>query len=396
VVGAPGPGHRGEDGSRQDDQHDGDDVMAELRHASMVACHPKPALCARSSARKFGAPARETAYWRSMEAMRVARLHGARDLRLSDEPRPGARPGECLVRVEAVGVCGSDLHWYEDGGIGDSRLVDPLVIGHEFAGVVEDGPLTGRRVAVDPAIPCGRCELCREGHPNLCPNVVFAGHGSSDGGLRQYLSWPTDRLHALPDALDGVAGALLEPLGVAIHALDLGHVAVGARVAIVGCGPIGLLLGQVATAAGASVVLAVDPLEHRRAAAARAGAEAAIAPEAIDAWEGPEVDMAFEAAGTDAAVDLALRAARPGARVVLVGIPSGDQTTFSASIARRKGITLVLVRRMKEVYPRALRLVESGAVDVQSLVTHRFPLERVGDAFEVAAARDGLKVMVEP
>ena len=328
--------------------------------------------------------------------MRVARLHGAGDLRLSDEPRPQPRAGECLVRVEAVGVCGSDLHWFEEGGIGDTGLAAPLVIGHEFAGVVEDGPLAGRRVAVDPAIPCERCELCREGHPNLCPDVVFAGHGACDGGLRQYLSWPVHRLHPLPDALDGVAGALLEPLGVAIHALDLGHVGVGARVAIVGCGPIGLLLAQVSTAAGASVALAIDPLAHRRAAAVRVGAEVAIAPEEIESWEGAEVDVAFEAAGTDDAVDLALRAVRPGARVVLAGIPAGDRTSFSASVARRKGVTLVLVRRMKEVYPRALRLVEAGAVDVQSLVTHRFPLERVGEAFEVAAARDGLKVVVEP
>ena len=328
--------------------------------------------------------------------MRVARLHGVGDLRLSDEPKPRPRAGECLIRVEAIGLCGSDLHWFEEGGIGDSRLGAPLVIGHEFAGVVEDGPLAGRRVAVDPAIPCERCELCREGHPNLCPDVVFAGHGACDGGLRQYLSWPVHRLHPLPESLDGVAGALLEPLGVAIHALDLGHVAVGARVAIVGCGPIGLLLAQVCSAAGASVALAVDPLEHRRAAALRAGAEVAIAPDEIESWDGAEVDVAFEAAGTDDAVDLALRAVRPGARVVLAGIPAGDRTSFSASVARRKGVTLVLVRRMKEVYPRALRLVEAGAVDVQSLVTHRFPLERVGEAFAVAAARDGLKVVVEP
>jgi L-iditol 2-dehydrogenase len=328
--------------------------------------------------------------------MRVARLHGVRDLRVSDEPQPEPRPGESVVRVEAVGVCGSDLHWFEDGAIGDARLTAPLVIGHEFAGVVEHGPLAGRRVAVDPAVPCERCDLCREGHPNLCPDVRFAGHGSCDGALRQYLSWPDHRLHPLPEPLDGVAGALLEPLGVAIHAVDLGHVDVGARVAVVGCGPIGLLLAQVCRAAGAGVALAVDPLAHRREAAARAGAEVAIAPGELASWDGAEVDVAFEAAGTDEAVDLALRAVRPGARVVLAGIPAGDQTTFSASIARRKGVTLVLVRRMKEVYPRALRLVEAGVVDLQSLVTHRFPLDRVAEAFAVAAEREGLKVVVEP
>jgi L-iditol 2-dehydrogenase len=331
-----------------------------------------------------------------MNAMLVSRLHGAGDLRLSDEPPPRPGSDESLVRVEAVGVCGSDLHWFEEGAIGDARLDHPLVVGHEFAGVVEDGPLAGRRVAVDPAVPCETCDLCREGHPNLCPTVRFAGHAATDGGLRQYLSWPTRRLHPLPDAMDGVTGALLEPLGVAIHAVDLGHVDVGARVAIVGCGPIGLLLQQVLIAAGATVAVAVEPLAHRRDAAARIGAEAVIAPDDVAAWDAPLVDVVFEAAGTDAAVDAALRVARPGARVILAGIPAGDETTFSASVARRKGLSLVVVRRMKEVYPRAIRLAAAGAVDVGSLVTHRFPLERVGDAFASAAAREGLKVVIEP
>jgi L-iditol 2-dehydrogenase len=326
--------------------------------------------------------------------MRVARLHGARDLRVADEPRPERRDGESLVRVEAVGVCGSDLHWYEEGGIGDSRLATPLVVGHEFAGVVEEGPLAGRRVAVDPAIPCERCEICREGHLNLCREVRFAGHGSHDGALREYLSWPAHRLHPLPDTLDGVAGALLEPLGVAIHGVDLGHVDVGARVAVIGCGPIGLLLAQVSRAAGATVALAVDPLEHRREAAMQGGAQVALAPDR--SWDGPDVDVVFEAAGTDEAVDLSLRVARPGARVVLAGIPAGDFTTFSASVARRKGLTLVLVRRMGEVYPRAIRLAQSGAIDLDSLVTHRYPLERVDEAFALAVEREGLKVVVEP
>jgi L-iditol 2-dehydrogenase len=324
----------------------------------------------------------------------VARLHGKGDVRVAAEPVEAPRPGESLVRVEAVGLCGSDLHWYEEGGIGDARLADPLVVGHEFAGVVEGGPLDGRRVAVDPALPCGHCERCLEGHHNLCPDVAFAGHGSLDGGLREYLSWPTEALHPLPDSMDGVTGAMLEPLGVAIHALDLGHVHLGADVAVVGCGPIGLLIAEVARAAGARVALAVDPLPHRRAAAEIAGAELVVAPEDVPA--SVAVDVVFEAAGSDAAVEVAMRAARPGARVVLAGIPADDRTSFSAALARRKGLTIVMVRRMGAVYPRAIRLVERGLVDVDRLVTHRFGLDRAGEAFVVAAARTGLKVVVEP
>jgi L-iditol 2-dehydrogenase len=250
----------------------------------------------------------------------VSRLHGAGDIRVAEEPVPAAGAGESLVRVEAVGICGSDLHWFEEGGIGDARLADPLVIGHEFAGVVEGGPLDGRRVAVDPALHCGHCERCLEGHQNLCANVAFAGHGSCDGGLREYLAWPTEALHPLPDSMDGIAGAMLEPLGVAIHALDLGHVHLGADVAVVGCGPIGLLVIAVARAAGARVVLAVDPLPHRRAAAERAGAESVVAPEDVPA--GIAADVTFEVAGNDGAVEVAMQAARAGARVVLIGIPS--------------------------------------------------------------------------
>src|SRR3954454_15331704 len=323
----------------------------------------------------------------------AARLHGTGDVRVAEEELREPQPGESRVRIEAIGLCGSDLHWYEDGGIGADRLAEPVVPGHEFAGVVEGGPLDGRRVAVDPAVPCERCELCRAGHQNLCPNVIFAGHGKTDGGTQQHLNWPTEALPLLPAGMGGCMGAMLEPLGLALHATDLGHVHVGSDVAVVGCGPIGLLLIQVLRAAGARVSVAVEPLAHRRAAAVLSGAALAVAPDEVPDLA---VDVAFEAAGTDAAVDLALRLARPGARVVLVGIPSEDRTSFSASTARRKGLTLVLSRRMNVVYPRAIRLVEQGLVDPLSLVSERYPLAQTGDAFASAAARRGLKVVVEP
>ncbi|HWI74606.1 MAG TPA: alcohol dehydrogenase catalytic domain-containing protein [Baekduia sp.] len=328
----------------------------------------------------------------------VARLHGPRDVRVAPEPVPEPAPGEALVRVEAVGLCGSDLHWYEAAAIGDARLVAPCVPGHELAGTVEGGPLAGRRVAIDPAVPCARpdCRPCREGHPNLCPAVRFAGHGDCDGGLREYMAWPERALHPLPDGFDAITGALLEPLGVALHAVDLGHVRLGACAAVVGCGPIGLLLIQALRAAGARVAVAVDPLEHRRVAAAGCGAQVVVAPADVADRAIEPVDVAFEAAGTDDAVAEAIALARPGARVVLAGIPDDDRTAFPASAARRKGLTLVLVRRMKDAYPRAIRLVAAGEVDLPRLVTHRLALGQAGDAFALAAAREGLKVVVLP
>jgi L-iditol 2-dehydrogenase len=329
--------------------------------------------------------------------MRAARLHGVGDIRVAEEPQPSAGAGEALVRVTAVGICGSDLHWWDEGAIGDAALAHPLVLGHEAAGIVADGPRRGERVAIDPAIGCERCRACRDGYRNLCVRVIFAGHGKTDGAMREVMAWPAARLHPLPDKVPDSSGALLEPLGVAIHCVDLGHVPFSGKAAVIGCGPIGLLLVQLLKAAGASWVLAIEPRAHRQAAAAQFGADAVSGPVAsVAELAGYGVDVAFEAAGNDDAVRLALDAARPGGRVVLAGIPDNDTTTFRAATARRKGLTIAMVRRMNEVYPRAIGLVERGVVDLESLVTARFGLGEVSRAFADAAQRTGLKVVIEP
>lgn len=334
--------------------------------------------------------------------MLVLRLHGTGDLRLSDEAEPRVGRGEALVRVRAVGICGSDLHWLEDAGIGDTRLTRPLVLGHEFGGVVEDGE-GDRLVAIDPAVPCGTCVRCMEGDVNLCERIHFAGQGEDDGALREVMAWPEPCLVDLPESFDAVDGAMLEPLGVAIHAVDLGKVIPGAVVGVFGSGPIGLLTMQVARAAGATRIIATDLLDHRLEAARAHGATDVFrasggseAEAVLKATSGRGVDVAFEAAGENDAIRAAVASARAGARVVLIGIPSDDSTTVSASLARRKGLTVKWVRRMKHTYPRAIALVESGMVDVRSMVTHRFPLSDYKEAFDVARERTGLKVVVEP
>ncbi len=335
--------------------------------------------------------------------MRVARLHAAGDLRLTDEPEPVAGPGESLIRVTAVGLCGSDLHWWTEGGIGDAVLTRPLVPGHEFGGVVVGGELDGRLVAVDPAIPCGQCEQCLEGNGNLCPRVKFAGHSSLDGPMRELMTWPTRRIHPLPDGFTGADAAVLEPLGVALHAVDLAHLRPATTVAVIGLGPIGLLALQVVRACGVTRVVGVDPLPHRAAAALRLGADAAAAPDELttaaaraDFVGHGDADVVIETAGTNDAVALSVRLARPGAKVMLAGIPDDDTTTFPAGEARRKGLSFIMVRRMKEMYPRTIALVQRGLVDVRSLVTATFPLEEAATAFATGAARGGLKVIVEP
>jgi L-iditol 2-dehydrogenase len=334
--------------------------------------------------------------------VRAARLYGPGDLRIEEEPPPDVPPGHVLVRVTAVGICGSDLHWFGHGGIGDARIERPLVLGHEMAGIVDTPPHAPQRVAIDPAIPCERCPTCTDGDPNLCPSIAFAGHGHTDGGLREVLAWPQQLLHPLPPSLTDADGAMLEPLGVAIHAVDLSQLRVGADVAVLGCGPIGLSIVQLCRVAGARTVVAVDPLEHRREAARRLGADEAVAEGSalVDAvgrtTSRRGFDVGFDASNASTAVEALMASARPGARIVLAGIPDDDHTRFRASLARRKGLTLVLVRRMKATYPRAIDLVVRGLIDVRSLVTATYPLEHADEAFAVAARREGLKVVIEP
>lgn len=336
--------------------------------------------------------------------MKALRLHGVQDLRLHDEPVPDPKAGEVLVQVKAVGICGSDLHWFAEEGIGDARLEKPLVLGHEFAGVIASGPHRGVRVAVDPCITCGKCEYCLQGDPNLCIAHTFAGHGLTDGGLRQFLAWPEEFLFPIPDRLSDEDGAMLEPLGVAIHTIDLGHLRTGMIVGIMGCGPIGLLAIQLARLSGAVQVVATDKLPHRLEAARRMGADLVLQAEPngqesaaiLAATKGRGVDVAFEIAGENEAVDTAVAIAKPGGCVVLAGIPAEDRTCFTASVARRKGLTLRLVRRMKLTYPRAISLVEKGLVDVRSIVTTCLPLEESQQAFTMANDRQGLKIVLNP
>lgn len=331
--------------------------------------------------------------------MRAARLHAVGDLRVGEEPEPAAGAGMSLVRVTAVGICGSDLHWWDEGAIGDAMLAHPLVLGHEGAGVIAEGPRRGERVAIDPAITCGTCRACRDGYANLCYRIRFAGHGETDGMMRELMAWPADLLYPLPDGISDADGALLEPLGVALHSVDLGHLPFGGTASVVGCGPIGLLLIGVLKAAGASSVLAIESLAHRREAAARYGADVVAEPGAAD-LTGPGVDVAFEAAGarfaSGDAVRLALESVRPGGRVVLAGIPGDDAIRFQASMARRKGLTIAMVRRMNHVYPRAISLAARGVVDLAALVSRREGLGSAAAAFGDAARRTGLKVVIEP
>jgi L-iditol 2-dehydrogenase len=306
--------------------------------------------------------------------------------------------------VAAVGLCGSDLHYYKDGGIGSAQIRDPFVPGHEFAGTLTEdldelGLRRGSLVAVDPNKACGHCEWCREGHPNLCPNVEFIGAPPFNGAMTSKIWVPKSQVVPLPASFDPLQAVMLEPLGVAIHAVDLAKPRLLERVAVIGCGPIGLLIMQVLKAAGAGDILMADPLPHRRAIAEKLGAaKVGNSVAEIVGWSLGGCTLVLEATNSPDGFRDAVAAARIGGRVVLVGIPDGDIYQLNAADARRRGLKIKFARRMGEVYPRAIELVEKGKVDVVSMVSHRVGLEETPGVFQALAdnAPGYVKVLIYP
>jgi L-iditol 2-dehydrogenase len=333
-------------------------------------------------------------------------LHGPRDARVAPFNLREGKPGETLVEVASVGICGSDLHYYKDGGIGSAVIASPFVPGHEFgAYLTEDVPEKGLRrgalVAVDPNHACGHCDWCQQGFFNLCPKVEFIGAPPFDGAMTARLFVPTSQIVPLPDTLDALGAVMLEPLGVAIHAVDLAKPRLLERVTLLGAGPIGLLILQLLRLRGAGEVFVVEPMAHRRALAARFGAtRVAAAREELAEWTGGNgAPLVIEATNNPLGFRDAVLSARIGGRIVLVGIPDGDTyTLLPAADARRRGLSVKFSRRMGEVYPRAIDLVASGKVDVASLVSHRVTLAEAPAAFQALAGNQPgyVKVLIDP
>jgi len=344
--------------------------------------------------------------------MKAAQLNGPRDVRLINLPDEAPGPGEILLNVTAVGVCGSDLHAYLHWQVGDTAPGGPYVLGHEASGVVaalgpgvSDSFYVGQRVAIDPAVPCLDCEFCRKGHPNLCTRLKFLGLWPYDGAMRTQMVHPARSCVPMPDGISDVGAALLEPLGVALHAIKLAKIEVGDDVLVTGCGAIGLLLIRLARLAGAKRIFASDKLAGRLACASTYGADVVINVNDTDvvsavmqATSGRGVDVAIESAWVTETASQCTDAARLGGRVVIVGIPVEDFVSLRASGTRRKGLTIKFSRRMKHTYPAAIALAASGQVDVDSLASHRFPLAETVTALETAATySDGvIRAMVMP
>jgi L-iditol 2-dehydrogenase len=308
---------------------------------------------------------------------RAAVLHAIGDVRIEDRPVPEPGPREVLVEIAAVGVCGSDVHYYEHGRIGDHVVRAPLVLGHESAGrIVALGEratrhAVGDRVTLEPGVPCGRCRECRAGRYNLCPDVAFFATPPIDGAFANYVAIHEDFAFALPDSLSDEEGALMEPLSVGIWACRKAGVSAGDRVLVTGAGPIGLLALQVARAFGATEVTVSDLNEHRLALARRTGATRVVAP----GGELGEVDALIECSGHPAALADGIAALRPAGTAVLVGMGPGATAELPVALIQNREIWVTGTFRYANTYPTAIALAASGRVDLKAIVTGRFGLD---------------------
>jgi L-iditol 2-dehydrogenase len=332
--------------------------------------------------------------------VRAAVLHAPGEIRIEERDRPQPGPREVLVQVTAVGVCGSDVHYYEHGRIGPFVVEAPLILGHESAGrVVELGEgatkhAVGDRVALEPGVPCGRCRECRAGRYNLCADVQFFATPPIDGAFAEFVAIHEDFAFTLPDSLSDEEGALMEPLSVGVWACRKAGVTAGDRILVTGAGPIGLLAMQCAIAFGATEVTVSDINERRLEVARRTGATRTVTPE--DELEG-DFDALLECSGHPAAVAAGIKALRPAGTAVLVGMGPEEEGTLPVSVIQAREIWLTGTFRYANTYPAAIALAASGRVDLKAIISGHFGLDDAEAALRAGREDpDSVKPMVVP
>lgn len=335
--------------------------------------------------------------------MRASVLNGIGDLSVEERPVPTPGSGEVLVRVGSVGVCGSDIHYYDHGRIGPYVVERPLVLGHEAGGeVVRLGPDVtrlelGQRVSIEPGVPCRSCAQCLGGRYNLCPDVRFFATPPYDGAFCEYVVMPESFVHPVPDSVSDDAAGLIEPLSVGIWACRRGQVAPGSRVLITGAGPIGLVCLQAALAYGAADVVVSDVNAHRLALATKLGATGVVDVSKVELpATAVEPDVLLECSGNGRATTDAVRTVARAGRVVLIGM-GGDELTLPLSYVQDRELVITGAFRYANTWPTAISLVASGRVNLDSLVTGHYGLDEVEKAL-TASRRDPstIKPMVRP
>ena len=331
--------------------------------------------------------------------MKTAVMTGIGKMDLIHRPIPHPKDDEVLVKLEYVGICGSDLHYYETGAIGDYVVQPPFVLGHEAAGtVVEVGERVsnlriGDRVALEPGKTCGKCRFCREGKYNLCPDVVFFATPPVDGVFQEYVAHEAALCFKLPENVSTLEGALIEPLAVGFHAAVQGGAAVGQTAVVMGAGCIGLVAMMALKAMGVSRTIVVDVLENRLEKAKLLGADYVIngkrqdvVSEILRLTNGEGCDLAVETAGTEVTTKQCVQAVCKGANVVLVGYSKTGELKMPVSMALDKEICFKTVFRYRHIYPVAIDAVSNGKVDLKNLATDVFSLDDIQIAMDRSLA----------
>lgn len=334
--------------------------------------------------------------------MHASVLTGVKALAIERVPLPPVASDEVLVEIAAVGVCGSDTHYYRHGRIGDFVVDGPLILGHECSGrIVAVGSevaesRVGERVAIEPQRNCRRCRECRAGRYNLCPDMEFYATPPIDGAFAQYAVIRTEFAHPIPDSMSDEAAALLEPLSVAITTMRKAGIVPGSSILIAGAGPIGIICAQTAKAFGAAEIIVTDLVPERRDRALRFGATRVIDPVETDvATANLDVNAFVDASGSPRAVMSGIKAVRPAGTAVLVGLGASEMTLPIEHIQNLE-ITVTGIFRYTDTWPAAIHLVASGQVDLDSLVTGRFDLAHAADALDSDQDPNSLKSVVYP
>lgn len=334
--------------------------------------------------------------------MRVSVLREPGVVEVRERPVPEPGPGEVLVRIGSVGVCGSDVHYYRHGRIGPHVVREPMVLGHEPGGVVATvgpgvaAPEPGQRVSIEPGVPCRACAQCLAGRYNLCPDMRFLATPPYDGAFAEYLVTPAAFAHAVPDSVSDDAAGLLEPLSVGVWACRRSGVGPGTSVLVTGAGPIGLVAAQAARAYGATEVLVTDVSEHRLRLAAELGATPLDVSRSPLSDAGFEPDVLLECSGNAQATFDGVTALARAGRAVLIGM-GGDEVRLPLSHLQDRELVLTGSFRYANTWPTAIALAASGRVELDRLVTGRYGLDQVEQALE-ATARDpeAVKTIVRP
>lgn len=344
--------------------------------------------------------------------MKAAVLTGLCRVEVREVPEPRLKNAtDVLIRVGAVGLCGSDIHYYKEGRIGGQVVESPFTAGHECAGTVAKvGPAVrnlkpGDRVAVDPAVVCGDCDQCHAGRPNTCRRLLFLGTpGQMPGALCEFIVMPGDNCFPLPDGLTLEEGVLVEPLSIALHGMSMAGDPVPECIAVLGAGPIGLSVLLAGRAAGVRMACATDKIDERVKIARTAGAVWTGKPDQEDivarmkslAPDG--FDAVFECCGDQAAIDQAVALLKPGGTFLIIGIPSVDRVSLDIHSLRRKEISLRNVRRQRGCIQKAIDLIAGGKADVHFMATHTFRMEDAPEAFALAAGySDGvIRAIIRP